>query len=199
MVSWPFRIPALLAGLTLAACAPPPEPRGVELKISHIAQEQLLCVPTSAAMILGYYGDPQSPRRLKALAAGRVYDPNVPFDDFSITLFRDQIRAVRDLGYHWREETFADTPEGLAEGMKRVEAELSAGRPVMVDVTLQAGHTFVVAGFDPVQRRLIIVDPAAPAPGRHVVSYEEFGRIWNERAYGGDFRAMILTAPKSES
>jgi len=36
-------------------------------------------------MVLAYYGVPQSPRRLKALASGSDYSPGQPFNDYSIT------------------------------------------------------------------------------------------------------------------
>ena len=37
----------------------------VFIEIPHIRQETNLCVPTSAAMVLEYFGDPQPPRKLK--------------------------------------------------------------------------------------------------------------------------------------
>jgi hypothetical protein len=172
----------------------------VELKVAHIRQESLLCVPTSAAMILGYYGDPQSPRRLKTLSRGRVYDPRTPFDDFSLTRFQDLLRGTAALGYAWREKTYADTPAGFEAGMRTIEREVAAGRPVMTDISLgKLGHTIVVAGADPKTRTLVVIDPDTPAPGRHLANYAQFQEVWNERSYGGRFRALILTRPKGES
>lgn len=174
--------------------------RPVELKIVHIRQENLLCVPTSAAMVLGYYGDPQSPRRLKALSRGRSYDAHAPFDDFSVTRFRDLLRGTAALGYAWREKTYADTPAGFEAGMRTIEQEVSAGRPVMTDISLgKLGHTIVVTGADPKSRTLVVIDPDIPAPGRRLASYAHFQEVWNERSYGGRFRALILTRPKGET
>jgi hypothetical protein len=168
------------------------------LKVPHLRQETLLCVPTSAAMVLAYYGDPQPPRRLKSLASGRNYDPQAPFSDYSMTRFQDLIRAVESLGYAWTEKTYPDTPEGAEIGLREIETQLSMRRPVMVDVTLPAGgHTVVVEGFDPEARTLFIVDPDAPAPGRRAIGYDQFAAIWNEHAYGGQFRGLIVTRPKS--
>lgn len=174
--------------------------RPVELKVAHIRQENLLCVPTSAAMVMGYYGDTQSPRRLKTLSRGRSYDPRAPFDDFSLTRFQDLLRGTAALGYVWRESTYADTPAGFEAGMRTIEQEILAGRPVMTDISLgKLGHTIVVAGADPKSRTLVVIDPDIPAPGRRLASYEQFQDVWNERSYGGRFRALILTRPKGQT
>ncbi len=167
----------------------------VELAVPHIAQETLLCVPTSAAVVLAYYGDRQEPRRLKALSRGRTYDPAAPFDDFSITLFSDLKRGLSTLGYDWTDIAFAETPAGYAEGLRVIEEELRAGRPVMVDITIDGlGHTVVARGFDDQKRQLYFVDPARPAPGVVTVAYDQFETLWNEHAYGGQFRALMKTA-----
>ena len=160
----------------------------------------MLCVPTSAAMVLAFYGDPQPPRRLKALASGRSYDPKAPFTDFSMTRFQDLVRAVGGLGYSWTEQTYPDTPSGAEAGLRDIEAQLRMNRPVMVDVTLPVGgHTVVIDGVDPDTRTLLLVDPDAPAPGRRTITYEQFSTIWNEHAYGGRFRGMIITRPRTRA
>lgn len=170
----------------------------VELDVPHIAQETLLCVPTSAAMVLAFYGDRQEPRRLKALSRGRTYDPAAPFDDFTITLFADMKKGLAGQGYAWSDAAFADTAQGHAEGLAVIEAELRAGRPVLVDITTDGvGHTLVVNGFDDGARQLFMVDPARPAPGRITIGYDQFADDWNEHAYGGRFRALMKTAPKA--
>lgn len=182
--------------LPLSGCQGPSDHR-VELSVPHIAQETLLCVPTSAAMVLAFYGDPQAPRRLKALSRGRAYDPAAPFDDFTITLFADMKRGLAGQGYVWSDAAFADTPQGYVEGLKVIEDELRQGRPVLVDITANGvGHTVVVSGFDDRARRLFMVDPARPAPGKITIGYDDFAAFWNEHAYGGQFRALMKTAPK---
>jgi hypothetical protein len=195
---------ALLAAVALGGVAlerrasDPPAKAAAELKIRHQWQETLLCVPTAAAMILDYYGDPQPPRRLKRLSRGQAYDPRAPFDDFTITPFRDLIRGMAPLGYAWREQTYPDTKAGFDTGMLAIEGEVRAGRPVMVDVSAgRIGHTVVISGADSRTRMLVVVDPDTPSPGRHVMSYEQFSSFWNERAYGGAFRAMVVTRQKA--
>lgn len=168
------------------------------LDVPHIQQETLLCVPTSAAMVLRFYGDHQEPRRLKALATGRAYDATA-FNDFSITYYRDQIRGLRTLGYEWRELAFSDGHADFERGIALIESELLAGRPVLVDVSIPSGHTFVIRGFDRDKRMLHVVDPAQAWPGRYAVSYAQFEGAWNEHAYGGQFRSLMLTRARAES
>jgi hypothetical protein len=148
-------------------------------------------------MVLAYYGDPQPPRKLKALASGKDYHPDQPFMDYTITPFTDLIRGVAKLGYRWEQMTFPTTQEGFEEGMRLIEADLAAGRPPLVDISLDGvGHTLVVSGYDRRRQLLTFVDPNAPAPGASSATYQQFEAVWNERAYGGSFRAMIRTARK---
>lgn len=169
-----------------------------EIKLRHIRQEAELCVPTAAAMVLDYYGEPKAPRLLKTLAGGKPYDPKAVFTDFTITPYRDILRAVSTLGYQWAEQTFPNTQAGFRRGVGEIEAALAAGRPVLADVTLAEGigHTFVITGADAAKQSLVVVDPDQPAPGRRVIGYAAFEKSWNEGAYGGDFRALIVTRRK---
>ena len=179
------------------ADAMPTSDRRVILDVPHLEQETLLCVPTAAAMILQYYGDAQSPRKLKTLASGREYDPSLPFDDFTITYYRDLVRAVQKLGYTWSEQSIPDTNTGFDAGIREIEDEIERGRPVMVDVSFESGgHTFVIEGFDSASRKLFIVDPGRKGSGLNVESYDEFKAIWNEHSRNGNFRALIKTQPK---
>jgi hypothetical protein len=166
------------------------------LATPHMQQETLLCVPTSAAMILAYYGDPQSPHRLKVLASGGRYDGHLPFNDFSITLYRDIVKAVQTLGYSWMERSYPDTHAGFAEGLLQIESQIRNGHPVMVDVSEPEGHTFVVSGFDRTARRLLIVDPNRPSPGTLWLSYDDFESLWNEHSFGHSFRSLVTTQPR---
>lgn len=174
------------------------EPWDGALNVPHFAQEPQLCVPTAAAMVLSYYGDPQPPRLLKALASGLSSVPE-DFRDFTLTYYRDLIRGLKRIGYDWEERTFPNTSQGFGDGMARIEAEIAARRPVLVDVSIdpKASHTFVVAGADPTTQMLYVVDPLAPEPGRRRMSYRTFEQVWNESALGGDFRGLVLTRPKA--
>ena len=192
------RLVALLVALALSPLTGCVQfERRAELAVPHMVQESQLCVPTSAAMVLAFYDDPQAPRRLKALSRGRAYDPAAPFDDFTITLFTDMKRGLSTLGYAWNDAAFSDTRAGFSDGMTVIERELMARRPVLVDISHDGvGHTLVIRGFDSVSRELFLLDPAQPAPGAVTVSYDQFEALWNEHTYGGQFRALMTTAPK---
>lgn len=181
--------------LLLPACGPSkPLPSSASLKIPHLRQETLLCVPTAAAMVLAYYGDPQSPRRVKALASGSDYSPGQPFTDYSITPYVALISGLERLGYQWEQVTLPQTEDGLRRGISLIEADLADGRPPLVDISVGGiGHTLVVSGFDSQRQRLAFVDPDLPEPGVSSATYQEFDAVWNEAAYGGTFRAMIRT------
>lgn len=183
-----------LCMLLLAACGGTQPSSRVKLDVPFLAQETLLCVPTSAAMVLAFYGDAQPPRKLKTLAAGRTYDPAAPFDDFTVTPFRSLISGMRTLGYDWRDRALPTTRQGFEQGMAMIKSDLRAGRPVLVDISYSGiGHTFVLTGYDDAAQKIEFVDPAAPAPGRNSATYAQFEAAWNESAYGGNFRAMIRT------
>lgn len=150
-------------------------------------------------MVLDYYGDPQDPRRLKLLADGDDAGDLSHFHDFSITLYKDLTKGLQRIGYDWNEADFPNTADGFDSGLQRIESELRQGRPVLVDATLPYGHTFVIAGFDGDRHVLYAVDPNRPAPGTLTIPFETFRSEWNERAYGGDFRAMMSTRPRGQT
>ena len=63
---------------------PPPNVVGQSawIPLHHQAQETNLCVPTSASIILDYFGRQISPREIKELSMGREYSPDQPFSRF---------------------------------------------------------------------------------------------------------------------
>lgn len=148
-------------------------------------------------MVMAYYGDPEPPRKLKALASGRSVGDARAFNDFSVTSYDGLVRGVGALGYRWSSENLAVDHRGFLEGMERIRADLRLKRPAMVDISYQGvGHTFVITGFDDHRKEIVFVDPAAPRPGRKTASYDQFEAVWNESAYGGAFRSMIRTSPR---
>jgi len=168
----------------------------VFLELPHIRQEPWLCVPTAAAMVLSYYGDPQSPRKLKLLSRGQAYDPAEPFDDFTFTWWRDLVAGLRGLGYGWRETGFSNDERGFRAGLEAIRASLREGDPVLLDVALYKSHTFVVVGFDDERQLVYINDPNLPAPGLRRLSYEQLESIWNGLSYDVDARPALFTRNK---
>jgi len=174
----------------------PAEVLGAErvfLRVPHIRQEPELCVPTSAAMVLAYYGDGRAPRELKVRSRGADYDPSAPFEDFTITWWRDLIAGMQPLGYRWRQRGFANTAAGFEQGLEAIRVSLRRGDPVLVDVKLFGSHTFVVAGFDDARAEVSIIDPNLPEPGLRVLSYAQLASIWNGLSYDADLRPTLFT------
>ncbi|MCJ2072583.1 C39 family peptidase [Methylobacterium sp. J-030] len=167
----------------------------IDLNIGFIRQEKLLGVPTSAAIIMRYYGDEQSPRKLKKMSRGTAYVESEPFDDFSITFYRDIVKAVAELGYVWHEKAFPDDGFGFQKGLETIKRELEHGRPLMIDVSAPEGHTVVVSGFDETLQCIFVVDPNIAAPGRYTINYAHLQSIWNEHAFKRNFRSLVITAP----
>jgi uncharacterized protein YvpB len=155
--------------------------------ITHIHQERDLCVPTSAAMVLSYYGHPQEPRVLKLWSLG--LEPNQQeFIYFSITLFTNLITGLQRHGIYWTQHNYGMTTDGYQSGLQQIEAEIDQGRPVLVDTSLHDGHTMVVIGYS--QDKIILVDPLLPAPGVRHMPLMKFFAVWNSK---GSTRAAIFT------
>jgi hypothetical protein len=180
---------------------PPPNVAGHSawLPLRYQDQETNLCVPTSASIILDFFGHQVSPREIKELSMGRQYSPDKPFNDFTITLFRDLIWGLHGIGYSWKEKDYPDDLNGLRRGLAEIEHSLDDGVPVMIDTTrvrghtsTVAGHTFVIAGYSVSQQALYVVDPNLPAPGTRVVGFQELESIWNSRGVNFDERAAVF-------
>src|SRR6185437_13602712 len=159
---------------------PPPNVAGQSawIPLRYQAQEANLCVPTSASIILDYFGDRVSPREIKELSMGRRYSPEKPFHDFTVTLFRDLVWGLQGIGYSWNTKDYPDDRNGLRRGLSDIEHSLDAGIPVMIDTTpvrehtsSVAGHTFVVSGYSVAKQVLYVVDPNLWAPGTRVVGF----------------------------
>jgi hypothetical protein len=188
---------ALASGLRAAddqAFTPPPNIPGQSawIPLHHQRQETNLCVPTSASIILDYFGDSISPREINELSLGHRYAPDKPFEDFTVTLFRDLDSGLARRGYHWKEKDYVNDGSGLKKGLLDVERSLDAQIPVMIDTTTDAGHTVVVAGYSISDQLLIAVDPNERSPGIRIIGFQELGSIWNSRSVGFGARAAVF-------
>ena len=179
---------------TVIAFTPPANVKGKSawIPLHFQGQETNLCVPTSASIVLNYFGDEVSPREIKELSMGKKYSPDQPFDDFTITMFRDLISGLHKLGYSWNEFDYADDIKGFWEGVAQVQSSLDAGVPVLIDTSTSVGHTFVATGYSDADQSLYVIDPSLPAPGIRVVSFQELRNIWNSSSVGFDKRAAVF-------
>jgi len=167
------------------------------IPVRHQLQERNLCVPTSASMILDYFGDSLSPREIKALSHGKPYESDTSFNDFSITFFRDLIAGLARRGYSWREKDYPPDPGGLQKGLADIKRSLDAGIPVMIDTSpATGGHTFVIAGYSRRDRVYYAVDPARAAPGLRLLEASELAEIWNSQGVGSNVRAAVFPKRK---
>jgi uncharacterized protein YvpB len=164
------------------------------LPVAQIRQETNLCVPTSASMVLDYYGYTYSPREIKVWSRGQEFEPGQAFNDFTITYFSDLISGMRVHQIAWTAASFSNDDSGFENGIREIEKQIDEGKPVLVDTSLYTGHTFVVDGYDLAKDVLIIADPFIDAPGIREISLEDFSVLWNSTKVGSNIRAAIFTA-----
>ncbi len=178
------------AGKSVNANAPTAEPRKyVFLPLTHIRQQERLCAPTSASIVLLRYGMKIPPQKVKQLANSVATDKS-----FTGTYFKDVVAGLKTAGLTWKNQHFKTDAEGFSEGIAVIEQSLRRGCPVIIDTFVPPnGHTVVVNGIDPNRKLVSLVDPNIPAPGLRRLSYAEFDQLW--RSVIEDVRGCILTAP----
>lgn len=177
---------------------PPPNQLGKSgyIALTHQRQEMNLCVPTSASMVLEYFGCPITPRELKVLSRKKKYDPTKEFKDFTFTMFNDLVFGMSKLGINWKINNYQNTRSGANSGLADIKASIDKGNPVLIDTSIYKGHTFVVCGYNNEAQDLIVIDPNIDAPGIRVISYKVVEQIWNSRCVGYNGRGAIFTDRK---
>lgn len=172
--------------------APHVSQKSVFLGVPHMRQKPYLCVPTSSAMVLAYYGDKHRPTDLKALAEG--HKPKSQRNRY-FTYFVDMIHAVKQHGYRWKMRTYPKTNAGFRSGLNAIKASLRKRRPVLIDVHLGQGHTFVVEGFDDQEKVVFIRDPDISRSRARKLSYTKLQQDWHNHRFGPG-RTAVFTFPK---
>ena len=92
--------------------------------------------------------------------------------------------ALREIGENWTIRDYPRTAEGFDRGLEDVKASLRAGNPVMIDVHLDDGHTFVLIGFDDTKKVVYIRDPALNGSDSRVLSYDALAASWHNHRFG---------------
>jgi hypothetical protein len=172
--------------------APHVSQKSVFLGVPHMRQKPYLCVPTSGAMVLAYYGDKHRPTDLKALAEG--HKPKNQRNRY-FTYWVDMSYALKQKGYRWRIRSYAKTNSGFASGLNAIKASLRKKQPVLIEVHLGEGHTFVVEGFDDAQQIVYVRDPDIAKSRARALSYAKLKEDWHNHKFAGG-RSAFFILPK---
>jgi peptidase C39-like protein len=152
----------------------------VRLDVPHIRQLPGLCVPTSSAMILRYFGEAHDPVKLKALAE----EQKPPAQrNTTFTYWVDMRQALQRIGKSWSIREYVKADAGFEQGLSDIKRSLRAGNPVMIDVHLGAGHTFVVMGYNDRDKVAYVRDPNLPPSESRVLAYDELLRSWHNHKF----------------
>lgn len=184
----------LYEGLTQPEDMPAPVKRSskVLLDVPQVWQgKQPWCVPASVAMVLAYYGRDVTPARLKGLAEERKH---VSQRNQWATSWLDMQDGLKRIGESWKIRHFPNTEAGFTEGLRQIKRSLRRGRPVLIDVDLLTGHTFVVVGYNEKDQLLYIRDPLLKDGRMRVLSYWTVRKNWHNRALART-RSAFFSAP----
>lgn len=150
------------------------------LNVPHIRQMPWLCVPTSSAMVLRYHGQKHDPRKLKRLA--EQHKPRAKRNR-TFTYWRDMQVALKKVGVNWHVRNYPKTSMGFERGLMAIKTSLRAGNPVLIDVHLGQGHTFVIMGYDDAKQVVYIRDPDIARRYARKISYETLRRHWHNHRF----------------
>jgi len=142
-------------------------------------------------MVLKYFGVDVEPAKLKRLAEGHKPE-NQRNTEF--TYWADMQVALRQVGQRWRIRNYAKTDGGFQDGLREIRQALRKGRPVLIDVHLGEGHTFVVIGFNDDKKIVYIRDPLLRSKQVRILSYENLRMDWNDHRFSNS-RSAFFSAP----
>lgn len=136
------------------------------------------CVTASVSMVLAYYGRELSPGQVKRVAEDWKHPAN---RNVWVTSWLDMQEGLKRIGEDWEIRTYPKTTAGFWKGMREIKRSLRRGRPVLIDVDLLTGHTFVIAGYDDEKEVVFIRDPLLKDGRMRVLSYATLYRDWHNR------------------
>lgn len=156
---------------------PPSSPSSSYFKINlnHQEQEYMLCVPTSASIMLDKFGWNYPPRQIKLATLRKPwYGQSTPFNNWTPMTIGDLFRGLDYLGIkNWKFGFYNNSEFNI--GLNEIKASIRQGNPVLIVVTYggPVGHAMAVCGYDDANQRLIINDPANRKPGIVYYSYSD--------------------------
>lgn len=136
------------------------------------------CVPASVSMVLAYYGRDLSPAQVKRVAEDFKHPAR---RNVWVTSWLDMQEGLRRIGETWEIRHYRKTKRGFSDGLRDIKRSLRRGRPVLIDVDLLTGHTFVIAGFDDKKQVVFIRDPLLKDGRMRVLSYWTLRENWHNR------------------
>jgi hypothetical protein len=155
--------------------ANPQNPSYFKINLNHQEQEYMLCVPTSASIMLDKFGWNYPPRQIKLATLRKPwYGQSTPFNNWTPMSIGDLFRGFDYLGIkNWRIGFYDSTEFDI--GLNDIKESIRQGNPVMIIVTYggPVGHAMAVCGYDDANQRLIINDPANRKPGIVYYSYSD--------------------------
>jgi hypothetical protein len=166
-----------------------------QLRVIHQLQEENLCIPTVASMMLERQGKNYTPRHIKALTKSDFYDPSAPFNDFTPTVYKDLFAALQKIGVKWDGRLFENNKAGFEKGMQQIKDSIKMNYPVMISIGEPSGigHCVLVAGFNDINQMLSIVDPSIPNNGYRMISYDDFeNKYWLGRSSKSRSRMAVF-------
>ncbi|MCG6884770.1 MAG: C39 family peptidase [Silicimonas sp.] len=184
----------LRAGLTQPEDMPSPGKRRdmVMLDVPQVAQgKQPWCVPASVSMALAYYGKDVSPARLKQLAESHKHESQ---RNVWVTSWLDMQEGLRRIGAKWKIAHYSNTRAGFYEGLRDIKRSLDRKRPVLIDVDLLTGHTFVIVGYNDDEQVLYFRDPLLKDGRMRILSYWTIYENWHNRGLART-RSAFFTRP----
>ena len=184
----------LRQGLTQPEDMPAPVNRSgmVFLDVPQVSQgKQPWCVPASVAMALAYFGEDISPAQLKALAEGHKHESQ---RNVWVTSWLDMQKGLKRIGSDWTIKHYKNTPKGFTKGLRDIKRSLRRGRPVLIDVDLLTGHTFVIVGYNDKEEVLYFRDPLLKDGRQRILSYRTLYENWHNRSLSRT-RSAFFTSP----
>ena len=171
---------------------PTASPSAVYLDVPHISQgHRPWCVPVSACMVLRYFGKDVEPADLKHRAESHKPEHK---RNRNFTYWADMNVALRSIGEHWTIRNYRKTESGFRQGLNDIRRSLRRGRPVLIDVHLREGHTFVVAGFSDEDEVVYIRDPLLTSGSARILKYADLRSDWHNHRFGNS-RSAFFSSP----
>jgi hypothetical protein len=190
----PSSLPSVKVDTIIKPTSPVNPTEAVTLIVKHQVQESMLCMPTSASMMLSKLGWNFPPRQIKLASLGKTwYGPNAPFSDYTGMSFMQLQTALQKLGIRSMATSYSD--QNFAIGFEDIKNSIRRGYPVVLGTTYYGtvGHAVLVIGFDERNKKVIIDNPAYKAPGIEYYSYDDMkNKYWNNKFYGQTTRTVLF-------